>query len=210
MKLRLGSSRGGEWANSLGNGAPGSTRTCDARLRRPVVCDAQKWPTFADLARANGHIKTVIFEARCAGPSHQIRRISVDCRADPEKRDNRSACEAAEPHRFAPDFAPDSRPPGPCGAPVGVSPHMGLHLAWHQSDGVSTDLGGARSPDRWMATTMRGRRNPRLDLTPTPDGTPLTFDSMARACLEDCVLQRYRTMNTARSRVEHLRGFLGG
>src|ERR1700681_4037704 len=57
---------------------------------------------------------------------------------------------------------------------------------------------------------MRGRKNPPLDLTPVPDGTPLTFDVMARAYLEDYVLQRYRTMNTARPRVEHLRRVLGG
>ena len=57
---------------------------------------------------------------------------------------------------------------------------------------------------------MRGRKNPPLDLTPVPEGTPLTFDVMARAYLEDYVLQRYRTMNTARARVEHLRGFFGG
>lgn len=57
---------------------------------------------------------------------------------------------------------------------------------------------------------MRGRRNPPLDLTPVPEGTPLTFDVMARAYLEDYVLQRYRTLTTARARVEHLRGFLGG
>jgi integrase len=57
---------------------------------------------------------------------------------------------------------------------------------------------------------MRGRKNPPLDLTPVPDGTPLTFDVMARAYLEDYALQRYRTMNTARPRVEHLREFLGG
>ena len=57
---------------------------------------------------------------------------------------------------------------------------------------------------------MRGRKNPPLDLTPVPDGTPLTFDTMALAYLEDYVLQRYRTMNTARARVEHLREFLGG
>jgi hypothetical protein len=30
---------------------------------------------------------------------------------------------------------------------------------------------------------MRGRKNPPLDLTPVPDGTPLTFDTMARAYL---------------------------
>src|SRR5437016_513754 len=59
-------------------------------------------------------------------------------------------------------------------------------------------------------TPMRGRKNPPLDLTPVPDGTPLTFDVMARAYLEDYALQRYRTMNTARPRVEHLRTFLGG
>lgn len=57
---------------------------------------------------------------------------------------------------------------------------------------------------------MRGQKNPPLDLTPVPEGTPLTFDTMARAYLEDYVLQRYRTMNTARPRVEHLRGFFGG
>ena len=57
---------------------------------------------------------------------------------------------------------------------------------------------------------MRGKKNPPLDLTPVPDGTPLTFDGMARAYLEDYHLQRYRTMNTARPRVEHLRSFLGG
>ena len=33
---------------------------------------------------------------------------------------------------------------------------------------------------------------------------------MARAYLEDYQLQRYRTMSTARPRVEHLRSFLGG
>src|SRR5216684_1119406 len=57
---------------------------------------------------------------------------------------------------------------------------------------------------------MRGRKNSPLDLSPVPEGTPLTFDVMARAYLEDYVLQRYRTMNTARPRVEHLRGLLGG
>jgi integrase len=57
---------------------------------------------------------------------------------------------------------------------------------------------------------MRGKKNPPLDLTPVPEGTPLTFDTMARAYLEDYVLQRYRTLSTARPRVEHLRGFFGG
>jgi integrase len=57
---------------------------------------------------------------------------------------------------------------------------------------------------------MRGKKNPPLDLTPVPVGTPVTFDTMARAYLEDYVLQRYRTMNTARPRVEHLRTVFGG
>jgi integrase len=57
---------------------------------------------------------------------------------------------------------------------------------------------------------MRGRKNPPLDLTPVPGGTPLTFDTMALAYLEDYVLQRYRTLVTARARVEHLRRCFGG
>jgi integrase len=57
---------------------------------------------------------------------------------------------------------------------------------------------------------MRGKKNPPLDLTPLPHDTPLTFDSMAHAYLEDYVLQQYRTLSTARPRVEHLREFFGG
>jgi integrase len=38
----------------------------------------------------------------------------------------------------------------------------------------------------------------------------LTFDTIAQAYLEDYVLQRYRTLTTARARVEHLREFFGG
>ena len=57
---------------------------------------------------------------------------------------------------------------------------------------------------------MRGKKNPALDLTPTSEGTPLTFDVMARAYLEDYQLQRYRTMSTARPRVEHLRELFRG
>ena len=57
---------------------------------------------------------------------------------------------------------------------------------------------------------MRGRKNPPLELTPFPNGTPLTFDVIAQAYLEDYQLQRYRTLTTARARVEHLRGFFGG
>src|SRR6266567_2962936 len=57
---------------------------------------------------------------------------------------------------------------------------------------------------------MRGRKNPPLEIQPVPEGTPLTFDIMAQAYLEDYVLQRYRTLSTARPRVEHLREFFGG
>jgi integrase len=57
---------------------------------------------------------------------------------------------------------------------------------------------------------MTGRKNPPLDLTPVPVGMPVTFDTMAHAYLEDYVLQRYRTLTTARARVEHLRAFFGG
>jgi hypothetical protein len=48
-----------------------------------------------------------------------------------------------------------------------------------------------RTSNRSAEITMRGRKNPPLDLTPVPDGTPLTFDTMARAYLEDYELQRY-------------------
>jgi hypothetical protein len=57
---------------------------------------------------------------------------------------------------------------------------------------------------------MRGRKNPPLDLTPVPDGAPVTSDTMAMAYLQDYQLQRYRSFTTARARVEHLRGFFSG
>ena len=77
---------------------------------------------------------------------------------------------------------------------------------------------GHRSPRPQLAarpilevrTTMRGKKNPPLDLTPVPDGAPLTFDTMATAYLQDYQLQRYRSLTTARARVEHLRAFFGG
>jgi integrase len=47
-------------------------------------------------------------------------------------------------------------------------------------------------------------------MMPVPEGTPLTFDLMAQAYLEDYLLQRYRTLSTARPRVEHLREVFGG
>lgn len=57
---------------------------------------------------------------------------------------------------------------------------------------------------------MRGRKNPPLEIVPVPDGTPVTFDTMAQAYLEEYVLHRYKTLTTARARVEHLRGWFGG
>jgi integrase len=57
---------------------------------------------------------------------------------------------------------------------------------------------------------MRGRKNPPLDLTPGPEGAPLTFDEMARTYLEDYVMQRYHSLNTARPRVDHVREVFGG
>lgn len=57
---------------------------------------------------------------------------------------------------------------------------------------------------------MRGRKNPPLEIVPVPEGAPLVFDTMAQAYLEDYLLQRYRTLTTARARVEHLREFFGG
>ncbi len=56
---------------------------------------------------------------------------------------------------------------------------------------------------------MNGRRNPPLDFSPLAEDGPLTFDRMALTYLEDYVLQQYRTLNSARARVEHLRTFFG-
>src|SRR5687768_7416806 len=58
--------------------------------------------------------------------------------------------------------------------------------------------------------SMRGRRNPPLDFTSVSEEALLTFDSMALAYLEDYVLHQYRTLTTARARVEHLRSQFGG
>jgi integrase len=60
------------------------------------------------------------------------------------------------------------------------------------------------------ARAMTGRKNPPLVFLPIPEGTPVTFDTMAQAYLEDYVLQRYRALTTARARVEHLRAYFGG
>ena len=57
---------------------------------------------------------------------------------------------------------------------------------------------------------MRGRKSPPLDSPAPPAHAPLTFDALAHGYLQDYVLQQYRTLNTARPRVDHLRGFFGG
>lgn len=45
---------------------------------------------------------------------------------------------------------------------------------------------------------------------PRTSYVPLTFDDLASAYLEDYALQRYRSLNTAKPRVEHLRRTFGG
>ncbi len=78
-------------------------------------------------------------------------------------------------------------------------------------DHRSTKAAGRGFRRSWeVFTTMRGRKNPPLDLTAVPEGAPVTFDTMAIAYLQDYQLQRYRSLTTARARVEHLRGFFGG
>ncbi|MGB7217316.1 MAG: site-specific integrase [Vicinamibacterales bacterium] len=57
---------------------------------------------------------------------------------------------------------------------------------------------------------MNGRKNPPLDLPAVPDDMPPTFDAMAIGYLQDYQLQHYRSLTTARARVEHLREFFGG
>src|SRR5688572_3625018 len=57
---------------------------------------------------------------------------------------------------------------------------------------------------------MVGRKNSPLELPEVPDGTPPSFDTLAIGYLQDYELQRYRSLTTARARVEHLRSFFGG
>ena len=55
------------------------------------------------------------------------------------------------------------------------------------------------------------RREPQLPTTVLHRPTEtLTFNDLALAYLEDFALQRYRSMNTAKPRVGHLRGFFDG
>ena len=57
---------------------------------------------------------------------------------------------------------------------------------------------------------MRGRKLPPLEILPVPEGAALTFDVMSQAYLEEYLLHQYRSLNSARARVEHLRRFFGG
>ena len=78
---------------------------------------------------------------------------------------------------------------------------------------LDTGLGGRTSatPRRTEVSSRRGKKNPPLDLTPAADGAPVTFDTMATAYLRRTISwQRYRSLTTARARVEHLRSFFGG
>ena len=85
------------------------------------------------------------------------------------------------------------------------APVFGLHSLRHQSECVNIGSDGRMSRLRRLEVAhMRGRKNPPLEIVPVPEGAPLTFDTMAQAYLEDYVLQRYRTLTTARARVEHL------
>jgi hypothetical protein len=48
---------------------------------------------------------------------------------------------------------------------------------------VGSGVGGRTSRPEPVEATMREHKNPPLDLTPVPEGTPLTFDVMAHALL---------------------------
>lgn len=73
------------------------------------------------------------------------------------------------------------------------------------------DLAGARLLLATLAGWLTGQQQDVIAYRPNPGaGRHLPFDVMARASLEDYVLQRYRTMTTARARVEHLRTFFDG
>jgi hypothetical protein len=65
-------------------------------------------------------------------------------------------------------------------------------------------------PPTAVHVPMRGRKNPPLDRSVETPGAPLTFDAMSMAYLQDYQLQRYRSLTTARARVEHLRSVFGG
>ena len=57
---------------------------------------------------------------------------------------------------------------------------------------------------------MRGKKNPPLEIVAASEGAPITFDTMSQAYLEEYVLHCYKTLTTARARVDHLRVFFGG
>ena len=51
---------------------------------------------------------------------------------------------------------------------------------------------------------MRGKKNPPLEIVAAPEGAPITFETMSQAYLEEYVLHCYKTLTTARGRVEHV------
>jgi integrase len=57
---------------------------------------------------------------------------------------------------------------------------------------------------------MNGKKLLPLVFDPIADGAPLTFEVLAQTFLEDYTLQRYRSLNTIRPRVDYLRAFFGG
>jgi hypothetical protein len=57
---------------------------------------------------------------------------------------------------------------------------------------------------------MRGKKNPPLKFVPVVESAPVTYDSIAQAYLEEYVLHCYKTLTTARARVEHCAASLAG
>jgi hypothetical protein len=81
----------------------------------------------------------------------------------------------------------------------------GLHFVGHQTECV----GSAAHPQEEISTDDR-QEEPPLVFTTFPANAPVTFELIAQAFLEGYVLQRYRTLNTIRPRVDYLRTFFGG
>ena len=74
---------------------------------------------------------------------------------------------------------------------------------------ASVGMAACRGCADWrLHTCVDGRTRPLRCFR--SEGAPLTFDTIAQAYMEDYVLQRYRTLTTARARVENLREFFGG
>ena len=77
MKLRLRFFLRAKSANSLGNGAPGRTRTCDPRLRRAVVLLRSRF-VLSDLGRYPREL-----------PTRSVCDVGVRCEARPHLRGKR-------------------------------------------------------------------------------------------------------------------------